>query len=197
MAAGEGPARTVKNPPIPDEVLVARVLAGEEPAFEILYERYFRRVFLFVNKRLRNRSDTEETVQEVFFSAFASIASYRGEAPFAAWLLGITRRSIANRFKKQRPTTVPLEPEEASAGLDPVRVTHQREPTPLEAYECQERIERLRAASEAELSSEQRQLFELHHLKHHSIADIAAAVQKSEDAVKASLYRTRKLLLAR
>ena len=48
-----------------------------------------------------------------------------------------------------------------------------------------------------DLTGEQRLLFELHHLQHQSISDIAARTQKTEDAVKASLYRTRKLLLAR
>ena len=44
---------------------------------------------------------------------------------------------------------------------------------------------------------EQRKVFELHHLEHRSITDIATSMKKTEDAVKASLYRTRKLLLSR
>jgi DNA-directed RNA polymerase specialized sigma24 family protein len=39
-------------------------------------------------------------------------------------------------------------------------------------------------------------LFELHHLRHHPISEIARRLHKSEDAVKSNLYRTRKLLLA-
>ena len=43
----------------------------------------------------------------------------------------------------------------------------------------------------------QRRLFELHHLEHRSISDIAQDLRKSEDAVKSNLYRARKALLAR
>jgi DNA-directed RNA polymerase specialized sigma24 family protein len=35
----------------------------------------------------------------------------------------------------------------------------------------------------------------MHHLHHRSIADIAVALDKSEDAVKSNLYRARRLLL--
>ena len=49
----------------------------------------------------------------------------------------------------------------------------------------------------SKLSSGQRHLFKLHHLEDRSISEIAVALDKSENAVKSNLYRTRKLLLAR
>lgn len=197
MAAPDVEARAVDDGPVPDELLVARVIDGDEAAFEILYQRYFRRVYQFVGKRLPTRADTEETVQEVFINIFSSIGSFRGEAPFAAWVLGLARRTIANRFKKKRHLTVPLDGEEDPDRLDLLNPTYQRQPSPLESYECRERLDHLQRVATRDLTSEQRLLFELHHLKHQSISDIAAQTQKTEDAVKASLYRTRKLLLAR
>jgi len=46
------------------------------------------------------------------------------------------------------------------------------------------------------LTAEQRQLFELHHLHHQSIREIAREFDKTEDAVKSDLYRARHVLLA-
>jgi RNA polymerase sigma-70 factor (ECF subfamily) len=197
MAAPVAEAEAERITPIPDEDLIRRVIAGEEAAFEMLYERYFRRVFRFVQKRLHSRADTEETVQEVFINIFSSIASFRGEAPFAAWVLGLTRRTIAGRFKKKQHATLPLEGNEDPEQLDPLSPTLQRQATPLENYECRERLSRLEAAAQEHLTREQRTLFELHHLRHYSISEIAVSMKKTEDSVKASLYRTRKLLLAR
>ena len=182
--------------PIPDEELIEQVEGGDEAAFEVLYGRYFPRVYRFVDKRLRNRADTEETVQEVFINVFSSLGSYRGEAPFAAWVLGVTRRTIASRFKKKQHKTVTLEAVEAPATLSIAMPTLQREATPLEHYECEERIKRLERAV-ARLTQEQRTLFELHHLYHRPIQEIARTLRKSEDAVKSNLYRARKLLLSR
>jgi DNA-directed RNA polymerase specialized sigma24 family protein len=68
--------------------------------------------------------------------------------------------------------------------------------TPLDNYECRERILQLEATAARRLNREQRQMFELHHLHHRSIADIAAQMDKSKDAVKSNLYRARKALLA-
>ena len=180
--------------PASDEQLVGRVMRGDEAAFELIYQRYFKRVYLFVDKRLRNTADTEETVQEVFINVFNSIDSYRGEAPFAAWVFGLTRRTIAGRFKKKRHATVPLL-EEDQERAEPAG--HSGEPSPLEAYECQELLTRMDGKLRDRLTDEQRQLFRLHHLEDRPISEIATALRKTEDAIKSNLYRTRKILLAR
>ena len=73
----------------------------------------------------------------------------------------------------------------------------QREATPLEHYESRERLNRLQAAADCDLSPIQRRLFEMHHLQHQSIREIAHAINKSVDAVKSDLYRARRTLLAR
>ena len=186
---------TAVNPPaISDAALIERINSGERAAFAIIYQRYFRRVYGFVAGRLSNRSDTEETVQEVFINVFSSLESFRSEAPFAAWVLGVARRTVANRFKKKRHPTISFdwedEPEILAGSI-------QREPTPLEHYECRERMNRLQAAATLELSAVQRRLFTMHHLQHQSIREIARATNQSEDAVKSNLYRARKRLLAR
>ncbi len=62
-----------------DEELVDRLRKGDREAFEHLYDRYLPRIYQYVDRRLRNRADTEETVQEVFFNVFNSIEGFRGE----------------------------------------------------------------------------------------------------------------------
>ncbi len=178
-----------------DDELIARVREGDEAAFESLYERYLPRIYSFVSRRVHNRADTEEIVQEVFINIFSSIGSFRGEAPFAAWALGLTRRTIANRFKKRRHTTVPLGPGEEPETIDLSIPTLRREPTPHDHYECGERISQLQATATRDLTPEQRQLFEMHHLLHRPIHEIARELDKTEDSIKSNLYRARRLLL--
>lgn len=179
-----------------DAALIERILAGDAGAFDRLYDRYFPRVYRFVDKRLRNRADTEETVQEVFANLFWSLESYRGEAAFSAWVFGLTRRILASRFKRKRADTVPLlEADDETVPTAPGIVAST--PDPLEAYECSERLSRLGTAAREDLSGEQWRLFRLHHLQNRSIQEIARTVAKSEDAVKSHLYRARKALLAR
>ena len=182
---------------ISDEVLIARTAQGDEGAFELLYDRYYKRVYRFTFNRLRNREDTEETVQEVFISVFSSIGSFRGESAFSAWVLGVTRRTIASRFKKKRHTTVPLLGEDDPDAMDLANPTSQCQASPLEIYEYKERVAKLQEAAANDLTPRQRRLFELHHLEEHSIRELSEILCKSQDSVKSHLYRARKILLAR
>ena len=185
----------VGTDPTPDAELIRRVESGEQQAFAILYERYFPRVYRFVRRRLDNPADTEETVQEAFFNVFTSISGFRGEAPFEAWVLGLTRRTIARRFKKKRHPTVPLDEQDGDA-FDPLLQTGQRLPTPLESFEYQERVEALRTRAERDLTPTQRELFVRHHLEDQPVREIALSMHKSEDSIKSNLYRVRKVLFA-
>ena len=181
---------------VSDEQLILRIRSGEQGAFDLLYARYIGRVYRFVENRLQNRADVEETTQEVFVNVFASLGTFRAEAPFAAWVLGVARHTIAGRFKKKQHPTVPLETD-VDGEIDSNADSAVHETTPLDYYELAERIRLLEEAAEHELSPEQRELFQLHHLEHRSIAEVAAILEKSEDAVKSNLYRVRKVLLPR
>ena len=178
-----------------DDRLVDRVREGDRAAFDEIYGRYFKRVYAFLDKRLRNRADTEETTQEVFINIFSSIDSFRGEAPFAAWVFGLTRRTLAARFRRKRHPTVPLFEEDEDQSFSSLTAGSDPEATPLEICEMNERAAQLSHILENEITEEQRKLFELHHLESMPIAEIARILSKSEDSVKSNLYRTRKLLL--
>jgi len=178
-----------------DEALIDRIRNGERSAFDEIYARYFKRVYAFLDKRLRNRADTEETTQEVFINIFSSLDSFRGDAPFAAWTFGVTRRTLAARFRRKRHPTVPLHEQEDEQSFSALTAAASAEATPLENYEATERAAQLSRVLEDEITDEQRMLFEMHHLESLPIAEIAEKLSKSEDSVKSNLYRTRKLLL--
>jgi len=193
MAAAE----PVATAPISDAELIERVRQSDHAAFDVLYERYFPRVSGFVRRRISNRADAEEVIQEVFINVFTSLDSFRGEAPFAAWVLGISRHTIAGRFKKKRHTLVPLDDADREDECERSFADQQSEPSPLEHYECRERVAELEAAARARLTLDQWRLVELHHVKNHSVRRLAHDLDRSEDSIKSNLYRARKLLLAR
>ena len=176
-----------------DEQLVVLVIAGDHRAFSNLYERYFKRIYNFVSRRVNNTADVEETVQEVFINVFASVGSYRQDAPFSAWIFGIARRTIASRFKKKRHPTVSLEAEGSDPGSADWTLVSS-DPTAIETIECDQRVKTIKRLVKNRLTQEQRILFELHHLQDRPIQEIARALNMSENAVKSNLYRARKIL---
>jgi RNA polymerase sigma-70 factor (ECF subfamily) len=182
-------------PSLTDEDLVEMIASGDHDAFSNLYDRYFKRVYHFVNRRLNNTADVEETVQEVFINVFSSIDSYRREAPFGAWIFGVTRRTIASRFKKKRHPTVPLDDGDSDnifsdPGASPVA------PSAIETIEFKERVRTIKRLMNNLLTPEQRVLFDMHHVQDRPIQEIAQTLNRSENAIKSNLYRARKILLA-
>jgi RNA polymerase sigma-70 factor (ECF subfamily) len=63
---------------IPDEaVLLARIQAGDDDAFETCVRTYCGRLLLVARRILRNEEDANDAVQDAFVSAFKGIGLFR------------------------------------------------------------------------------------------------------------------------
>jgi RNA polymerase sigma-70 factor (ECF subfamily) len=102
---------------------VDAVLAGDRDAFRILVERESASVVRACHRVLGDLHEAEDAAQEAFVTAYRSLASWRGDGPFGAWLTRIGVR-IALRQAGRRRAVTWLDP--ASAGdagtADPVSV---------------------------------------------------------------------------
>ncbi len=85
-----------------DAMTLARAQAGDMPAFAQLYETFGRPCFNLAMRILGNRSQAEDVVQEVFLKMFATIRSYRGEAPFGSWLKRMAVNATIDQLRGQR-----------------------------------------------------------------------------------------------
>jgi RNA polymerase sigma-70 factor (ECF subfamily) len=94
-----------------DEVeLVSRLAGGDLDAAADLYDRYAGRVFALARRILRDSSDAEDVVQDVFAQAWRTAGRFEtARGSVGAWLLVIARsRSIDRlRARQARPETVP------------------------------------------------------------------------------------------
>jgi len=83
-----------------DSDLLVRVAARDREAFEILYHRYIRSIFGLAMRRLRDRQQAEDAVQEMFAAVWRSAGSYRPERGAAApWLYAVARNAIVDRMR--------------------------------------------------------------------------------------------------
>lgn len=127
-----------------DTVLVRRLLAGEEAAFDEFFAEYFPRVYRFALARLDGDANAaEEVAQTTLSKAMEKLHTYRGEAALFTWLCAICRRDIAaSRQRTGRAAEVPLLEDEpatraaleafaAAAGDDPESQLRRRELTRL------------------------------------------------------------------
>lgn len=93
-----------------DVALVSRVRAGEEEAFEELFNRHKRRVALIAGRFFRQREEIEEVVQESFTKAYFALPDFNNEqeASFASWLARIAFNASYDELRrlKRRPESV-------------------------------------------------------------------------------------------
>lgn len=82
------------------EELMLRIAAGNESAFEELYDRLSPQVFGLVRRILKDQAQSEEVTQEVFVEAWQQAARYdsaRGKA--ITWLLTLAHRRAVDRVR--------------------------------------------------------------------------------------------------
>jgi RNA polymerase sigma-70 factor (ECF subfamily) len=88
---------------IEERALVARLRAGDEAAFQELFDGWFLRLYRFALRRVDGDSDlAKEVAQEAFCTAFDKLGGFRGEAPLFTWLCAICRSEISRHFRRQR-----------------------------------------------------------------------------------------------
>jgi len=172
-----------------DQELVEQILDGSAEHFELLYNTYFPRVYRFALKRLGDTGEAEDVTQEVFFSVFSCLDRFQGQSTLLVWIFGITRNTVNRRFRKPRPRLERIDGESAgeTAAAD---VPADR------AVDARRMLVLCEAVIENQLTPLQRRIFHLKHLRRQPIRSIAAALGKSEDAIKANLYRMRRAIAA-
>jgi RNA polymerase sigma-70 factor (ECF subfamily) len=100
-----------------ERAVVQAVLGGDRDAYRRLVERDAPAVIRACHRVLGDLSEAEDAAQEAFVTAYRSLATWRGDGPFAAWLTRIAVR-IALRQAGKR-TTVAWRSPEGSRGDDP------------------------------------------------------------------------------
>lgn len=96
------------NEPVTDLQIAKRVLAGDEAAFQQLFELNFPRLYRFALVRLGgNRDDARDAVQLTFCRGFERLDSFRGEASLYAWLCQVCRNAIADIGRERQREFVP------------------------------------------------------------------------------------------
>lgn len=90
-----------------DDALVKLARAGDESAFEKLFERHRGRIARVAARFFPRREQIEEIVQETFVKAYFALDSYAGAhaASFAAWLsqIGVNAAYDELRRARRRP----------------------------------------------------------------------------------------------
>jgi len=169
-------------PDASDDELIANVPV-DAAAFGVLYRRYLDPVYRYFYARVGSPAEAEDLTSQVFLAAFESLANYRSQGRFPAWLFSIARRKIADHYRGRRPQ-VPLDlaANLYSPSIDPLAQTLQVE----ELESLQKHL--------ALLAEDDRELLRLRFAARLNFTEIAAVLGRGESSVKMALYRLLKHL---
>lgn len=163
---------------------MTRVRGGDRGAYAALIERYQRRVYGYLRARLRQASDAEDMVQEVFLRCYEARARFDETALVLPWLLGIARNLLREHVRRHRQrqevawTELCLELESIS-GAGSLDLPDPEVWLP----ECLN-----------ELGPSARAAVDEHYRHERRLIEIAALQHRSEGAVKLLLHRARQAL---
>lgn len=135
-----------------------------------------KRVFAAAYSLLKNREDSEDTVQDVFLRYYSCGKQFDSDEHLRAWLLRVAVNRARDLLKSAHyQRTVPLE-------LDPG----------AEAFPGDESRELFRAVTE--LPEAYRVVIHLHYYEDYPVKEIARVLRLPQATVKTRLFRGRELL---
>jgi RNA polymerase sigma-70 factor (ECF subfamily) len=106
-----------------DRLLIGRIRAGEDDAWDELIARYEGRLLAFVESRIGRRSPAEDIVQETFIGFLNSLPNFDGKRPLESYLFSICAYKLTDHLRREgRRPTVPLvsaSSDNSSAGSAP------------------------------------------------------------------------------
>lgn len=179
-SAIDTPAGLVATSPVDpakERRLVESARTGDESAIEALYRTYYPVVYRYTLFRVGSATVAEDVTSQVFLGMVRHLPrfSWKGK-PFVAWLYAIAQKQVAHHHRSSGRAARAVGLDQAE---DLIADTAGPEAT------AQEREWRLRLAGALRMLPEnQREVVLLRHVLSLSLAETAAAVDKTEGAIK-------------
>jgi len=147
--------------------------------FGVLYECYFKQVFVFVHRRLDDEEQAADIVSQVFLKALINLHKYeyRG-VPFSAWLFRIALNEINMYFRKNKSHRV------VSIEKNDLQLLAEETGEENKAENEQKIMKALALLPEGSM-----QLVELRFFEKRSFAEMGTILGITENNAKVKLYR--------
>ncbi len=161
------------------EMLQVEAAKADPGRFNVLYEKYYKSIFIFIHRRTNDEDLTADVTSQVFLKALINIKKYEYKGvPFSAWLFRIALNELNMYFRKNDKSRV-VSIEQTSIGQIIQEV--QEEDT---TYEKQQMLLALK-----QLGMEDIQIIELRFFEKRPFAEVAVIVGITESNAKVRVYR--------
>jgi len=183
-----------------DQQLVARTVAGDMRAFELLVIKYRRRIERLIGRMVRDVDLVEDIGQETFIRAYRALHQFRGDAQFYTWLYRIAVNTAKKTLMELKRNPVFTEGALSSNDDDDETSRHENEliteETPESELAAREIAAAVNAAVEA-LPEDLRQAVTLREIEGLTYEEIAEVMSCPIGTVRSRIFRAREAISAR
>ena len=177
-----------------DRDLVAGVRAGDDRAFELLFQRYQPRIAAYVRGMVRDHARAEDITQDVFMSALRRMREdSERDIHFKPWIFEIAKNRCIDAFRRSRHASEVSFDAHDAVGADEHGRLADPGATPDSAVEGKVAIDNLCGAFGG-LSPVHHDILVLRELEGLSYREIGERLGMSRPAVESTLFRARKRL---
>jgi RNA polymerase sigma-70 factor (ECF subfamily) len=174
--------------------MIATILAGDTQLYHQLIRPYERSVYMMALSYMKNEADAEDVAQETFLKAFHHLATFRAEAKFSTWLIGIALNEARSRLRREATLRMEsIDDTSDEAGHTSPAILRDWREVPSEALERKEVRQMLQQAI-TNLPTIYREVFVLRDVEELNNVETAAALSITVGNVKVRLHRARLML---
>ena len=177
-----------------DRQLVTRAQRGDKRAFELLVEKYQRKLARLLSRFIRDPAEVEDVTQEAFIKAYRALPAFRGDSAFYTWLyrIGInTAKNYLMAMGRRAPTSTEVEADQAE-GFDEGEQLRDIN-TPESVLLSKEIAETVNSTIE-KLPEELRTAIQLREIEGMSYEDIARVMDCPIGTVRSRIFRAREAI---
>ncbi len=177
-----------------DRQLVARAQRGDKRAFELLVEKYQRKLARLLSRFIRDPAEVEDVTQEAFIKAYRALPAFRGDSAFYTWLyrIGInTAKNYLMAMGRRAPTSTEVEADEAEGFEEGEQLRDIN--TPESVLLSNEIAETVNSTIE-KLPEELRTAIQLREIEGMSYEDIARVMDCPIGTVRSRIFRAREAI---
>lgn len=164
-----------------DRDVIARVIAGDRAAFEVLVRRHNQRMFRAARAIAKTDADAEDVLQQAWLDVYRNLGQFRGDAAFATWA---TRIAVHQAVAMVRKRPLVAEIVETASDVAP------------DAELSRARVGALLETCLANIPQGNREVMVLRDILELDTAETAACLGLSEEAVRVRLHRARAAIAA-
>jgi len=180
-----------------DRQLVERAQRGDKRAFELLVEKYQRKLGRLLARFIRDPAEVEDVTQEAFIKAYRALPAFRGDSAFYTWLyrIGInTAKNYLMALGRRAPTSTEVEAEDAEGYAEGEQLRDINTP---ESMLLSKEIAQTVNATIEQLPEELRTAIQLREIEGMSYEDIARIMDCPIGTVRSRIFRAREAIAER